>query len=66
MQYQPVSKRFAPSKAAVAGEFEPYANQMVTNAPDGALRVALTFLDKLRRALSGRLLSQRGSVAQMT
>jgi len=41
-EYQPVIWRFAPSAAAAAREFEFHPNQVVTEEPDGALRVAFT------------------------
>lgn len=40
--YQPVIWRFAPSAAAAAREFEFHPDQVVTEEPDGALRVAFT------------------------
>ncbi len=41
-EYQPVIWRFAPNAAAAAREFEFHPNQVVTDEPDGALRVAFT------------------------
>jgi len=41
-EYQPVIWRFAPSAAAAAREFVFHPNQVVTDEPDGALRVAFT------------------------
>ena len=41
-EYQPVVWRFAPSAAAAAREFAFHPNQVVTEEPDGALRVAFT------------------------
>lgn len=42
VEYQPVIWRFAPSAAAAAREFEFHPNQVVTDEPDGALRVTFT------------------------
>ena len=41
-EYLQVIWRFAPSAAAAAREFEFHPNQVVTDEPDGALRVAFT------------------------
>ena len=41
-EYQPVIWRFAPTAAAAAREFEFHPNQVVTEEPDGALRVTFT------------------------
>jgi len=41
-EYQPVIWRFAPSAAAAAREFVFHPNQVVTDEPDGALRVTFT------------------------
>jgi predicted DNA-binding transcriptional regulator YafY len=41
-EYQPVIWRFAPSAAAAAREFAFHPNQVVTDEPDGALRVTFT------------------------
>jgi len=38
-EYQPVIWRFAPTVAAAAREFEFHPNQVVTEEPDGSLRV---------------------------
>ena len=42
LEYQPVVWRFAPSAAAAAREFAFHPNQVVTDEPDGGLRVAFT------------------------
>jgi predicted DNA-binding transcriptional regulator YafY len=42
LEYQPVVWRFAPSAAAAAREFAFHPNQVVSEDPDGALRVAFT------------------------
>lgn len=41
-EYRPVIWRFAPGAAAAAREFEFHPNQVVTEEPDGGLRVAFT------------------------
>ena len=41
-EYQPVIWRFAPDAAAAAREFEFHPNQVVTEEPDGAVRVTFT------------------------
>lgn len=41
-EYQPVIWRFAPRAAAAAREFEFHPNQVVTEEPDGTLRVTFT------------------------
>lgn len=42
VEHKPVIWRFAPSAAAAAREFAFHPNQVVTEEPDGALRVAFT------------------------
>jgi predicted DNA-binding transcriptional regulator YafY len=42
LEYQPVIWRFAPSAAAAAREFAFHPNQVVTEEPNGALRVTFT------------------------